>query len=289
MFEHKNLGAYLSHQEGFHLPFIPALLTGTFFLLAHMAAAQQAAPAFQWPEGKRFALSLTFDDARPSQVDAGTALLDRYGVKATFYVVPSAVQSRMEGWRKAVASGHEIGNHSLLHPCTGNFAWSREKALENYTLKKMQTELQAASDSLQRWLGVRPKSFAYPCGQTFVGRGTKTQSYVPVVAKMFRTGRGWLDEGPNDPLFCDFAQLTGMESDGKEFEQLMPLLQQAAESGQWLILAGHEMGETGPQTTRLAMLQKLLEYAGNPANGVWIAPVATVAGYIQSKRGNGPR
>jgi hypothetical protein len=119
----------------------------------------------------------------------------------------------------------------------------------------MRQELLAANDSIQQWLGIKPQSFAYPCGQTFVGRGTKTQSYVPVVARLFQSGRGWLDEGPNDPAFCDFAQLTGMEMDGKDFEQILPLLQQAKANGLWLVLAGHEMGDAGAQTTRLTMLK----------------------------------
>jgi len=45
----------------------------------------------------------------------------------------------------AVLNGHEIGNHSLYHPCSGNFSWSRHKALEEYTLQKMMTELDSAS------------------------------------------------------------------------------------------------------------------------------------------------
>ncbi|WP_306550559.1 polysaccharide deacetylase family protein, partial [Daejeonella sp.] len=91
--------------------------------------AQQAESTFAWPEGKQIAISLSFDDARASQVDAGTALLDQYGVKGTFYVVPNSVKQRLEGWKKAVISGHEIGNHSFNHPCTGNFPWSRQKAI----------------------------------------------------------------------------------------------------------------------------------------------------------------
>jgi peptidoglycan/xylan/chitin deacetylase (PgdA/CDA1 family) len=247
-------------------------------------SAQQAPAAFAWPEGKRVALSLTFDDGRPSQVDAGTALLDEYGVKATFYVVPTAVQQRLDGWKQAVASGHEIGNHSVQHPCTGNFAWARTKALEDYTLKKMQQELTEANRQIKSLLGVQPEVFAYPCGQKFVGRGRSTKSYVPVVATLFRSGRGWLDEGPNDPSFCDPAQLTGMEMDGKEFEEILALLENARETGQWLVLAGHEMGTDGRQTTRLATLRKLLEYAQDPANGVWIAPVGTVVRYVEEKR-----
>lgn len=41
---------------------------------------------FHWPEGKRAAISLTFDDARHTQITNGIPLLDEYGVKATFYV-----------------------------------------------------------------------------------------------------------------------------------------------------------------------------------------------------------
>ncbi len=247
--------------------------------------AQQGESTFAWPEGKQIAISLSFDDARASQVDAGTALLDQYGVKGTFYVVPNSVKQRLEGWKKAVISGHEIGNHSFNHPCTGNFPWSRQKAIENYTLKKMRNELILTNKAIKELLGVEAEVFAYPCGQTYIGRGKNTKSYVPVVSKLFLSGRGWLDEGPNAPQFCDLAQLTGMEMDGKDFDQILPLIENAKKSGAWLVLAGHEMGASGNQTTRLSMLKKLIEYAQNPANGIWIAPIGTVAKYIKGQKG----
>ncbi len=248
--------------------------------------AQQSAPTFKWPEGKRVALSLTFDDARASQVEGGTALLDRYGVKATFYLVPASAEKKLEGWKKAVASGHEIANHSLNHPCSGNFAWARSKALEDYTLDKMQRELSDANRRLKELLGVTPESFAYPCGQKFVGRGLDTRSYVPIAANLFVTARGWLDEAPNDPAYVDFAQLTGIESDGKDFEQILPIIETAKKTGLWVVLAGHEMNKDGAQTTRLAMLEKLCAYANDPTTGVWIAPVGTVAKYVREQRGS---
>jgi peptidoglycan/xylan/chitin deacetylase (PgdA/CDA1 family) len=250
-----------------------------------LLGAQQTTPAFSWPNGKRVAVSLSFDDARASQVEGGTALLDRYGVKATFYVVPSAVEKKLDGWKQAVAGGHEIGNHSLNHPCSGNFAWSRAKALEDYTADQMRRELTDANRRINELLGVTPESFAYPCGQTFVGRGAATQSYVPVTASLFVSARGWMDEAPNDPSYVDFAQLTGIESDGKDFEQIQTIIEAARETRSWLVLAGHEMGKSGPQTTRLAMLERLCTYANDPANGVWIAPVGTVARYVRAQRG----
>lgn len=266
------------------IPLTRILLLATgILLLADTLLAQQDKSIFTWPEGKQIAISLSFDDARASQVDAGTALLDQYGVKGTFYVVPNSVKQRLEGWKKAVASGHEIGNHSYNHPCTGNFPWSRQKALENYTLKKMKKELMMANDEIEDLLGVKSEVFAYPCGQTYIGRDENTKSYVPVVSKLFLSGRGWLDEGPNAPQFCDLAQLTGMEMDGKDFDQILPLIENARKSGAWLVLAGHEMGALGNQTTRLSMLKQLIEYAQNPANGIWIAPVGTVAKYIKGQ------
>jgi peptidoglycan/xylan/chitin deacetylase (PgdA/CDA1 family) len=256
-------------------------------LIGVLALLSQSQPAatFPWPAGKQVALSLSFDDARSSQVEGGTALLDRYGVKATFYVVPSSVERRLAGWKQAAASGHEIANHSLNHACSGNFAWSRGKALEDYTLDRMRTELAEANQRISTLLGVPPpESFAYPCGQTFVGRGVDTQSYVPLAAGLFVTARGWLDEAPNDPAYVDFAQLTGIESDGKDFDAILAIIENARKTGAWVVLAGHEMGREGSQTTRLAMLEKLCAYATDPANGVWIAPVGEIARYVRDTR-----
>ena len=246
--------------------------------------ALQSGPRVQWPDGKRVALSLSFDDGRASQVEGGAALLDRHGVKATFYVTPSSVEPRLDAWKRVVAAGHEIANHSLNHPCSGNFIWSRNKALEDHTLASIEREMTEANRRLHELLGVTPESFAYPCGQTFVGRGVNTQSYVPVAAKLFVTARGWLDEAPNDPAYVDFAQLTGIESDGKDFDELLPVIEGAAKTGMWVVLAGHDMRAAGVQTTRLAMLDELCAYVTNPANGVWVAPVGTVARYVSDHR-----
>lgn len=248
------------------------------------AFPRQTDQPFAWPDGKKAALSLSFDDARLSQVNGGTDLLDHYGARATFYVVPDNVRQDLEGWKKAVASGHEIGNHSLNHPCTGNFDWSRENALEDYTLDKMRSELKEANKQIEALLGVIPESFAYPCGETFVGRGMENRSYVPLIAELFSSGRSWLDETANDPQFCDLAHVRGQEMDGKEFTDIQPLIELAKEKGQWVILAGHEMADEGNQTTRLSMLEELIIYAQDPASNLWLAPVNEVAAYINEHR-----
>lgn len=256
----------------------------TVFLISSNFIFAQQEKSFTWPDGKTMAVSLSWDDARNSQVQIGTPLLDRYGIKATFYVLPDKVAEELEGWQLAVKNGHEIANHSLTHPCSGNFLWTRDNALEDYSLEQIAAELIAANKKLTQLLGVTPTEFAYPCGQTFVGRGTATRSYVPVISEQFVSGRTWLDEEPNDPAFCDLAQLTGIEMDGKSFKQIKERIEKAKEKGLWLVLGGHEIGSKNFQTTEAKMLKKLLPYLNDPANGIWVAPVGEISAYIKDKR-----
>lgn len=241
---------------------------------------------FKWPEGKKMGLSLTFDDARLSQIDKGIPVLDKYNVKATFYVSPDNMEQRIAGWKKVVKNGHDIGNHSIIHPCSGNFTWARKKAIEDYTLKSMNAELDSASKIIENTLGVIPSSYAYPCGQTFVGKGKETHSLIPLISAMFESGRNWLAEAPNDPVYCDMAQLTGMELDGKTFEQVKVLIDNAKESGSWLVLAGHEIDERGSQTSILNTIEAICKYANDPANEIWIDDVHAIAEYVREKRGD---
>jgi peptidoglycan/xylan/chitin deacetylase (PgdA/CDA1 family) len=237
-----------------------------------------------WPGQARMALSLSFDDGRESQLTAGLPVFERHRAKVTFFVVPAAVERRLEGWKRAVAAGHEIGNHSLTHACSGNFPFSRQNALEDYTVDRMRRDLVEANARITALLGVAPRTFAYPCGQTFVGRGRDARSYVPLVAELFLAGRGWLDEAANDPAVVDLAQTLGVEMDGKDFAHVRPLLEDARKRGAWLVLAGHDVGAGGAQTTRVTMLDELLAYAAVPANGVWLATVGEAAGHIARTR-----
>ena len=260
------------------------LAVASALLLAGAMSAQEKAKAFHWPAGKRVAVSLSFDDARASQVDVGLPLFNRYGVKVTFYVNPPKMESRLEGWKRAAVAGHEIGSHSNSHPCTVNYPFSADNALEDYTIPRMASDLDTASHEIQRLLNIEPRTFAYPCGQKFVGRGTAVESYVPLVAGRFLAARGFRDEGPNDPVRCDLAQLLGMESDGLSFEQMRSLVTAASEQGGWLIFAGHEIGPAGQQTTTATELEKFLKYAGAVDSGIWIGTVQAVAEYVQTHR-----
>ena len=252
-------------------------------------APDSAANVFQWPGGKRGAVSLSFDDARLSQIDRGLDLLKQHHVKVTFFVQSNNLSRRLEGWQRAVAEGHEIGNHTETHPCTGNYAFSRHNDLEDYSLQRMAADIDGANQEIERMLGVKPRTFAYPCGLKFVGRGTEVKSYVPLVAERFLAGRGYLDESANDPAFCDLAQAMGTPFDDLDFDQMKSLVEQAAIEGRWVIFVGHEIGQRGHQITDAAALGKLCDYLTDPVNGIWLGTVREIASYVrqhQSLSGN---
>ncbi len=255
-------------------------------LVSHIDVTEEASNAsFTWPEGIDAALSFTFDDARPTQADSGLAVLDSLDVRATFYASIWSLTQRIEVWREAVRNGHEIGNHTLTHPCSANFDTNRPHRLEDMNLDRMLFELKESNRQLDSLIGTTPQSFAYPCGQTFVGRGTDVQSYVPLVAQHFSSGRGWQDESANNPQVCDLYQLMGYPMDNKNFEDLKPIVDETIDESSWLILAGHDMGTKKELTTDLETLKAIIYYARSSGKNIWIAPVSEIAAYVRSQQG----
>ena len=150
------------------------------------SAQKVSNPSFHWPSGKRAALSLSFDDARLSQADVGFALFQKYGVKATFYVSLDNLQKRLPAWKEAVKAGHEIGNHSLRHSCSGNFPWSRERALEDYTLDQMRQELLEANRQVDLLLGVAQLPSPILAGRNMLAGGIRPRARFPWWLRCFR-------------------------------------------------------------------------------------------------------
>ncbi|NNG44376.1 polysaccharide deacetylase family protein [Pseudoalteromonas sp. NEC-BIFX-2020_002] len=241
---------------------------------------------FTYPDKAQNAVSITFDDARESQVDVGTTILNKHNVKATFYVSPFNVEKRLKKWQKAAKAGHEIANHTSSHVCTGNFEWLRKQglSLEQTTLEWLENDILSAQQYLAKLLDVTPRAFAYPCGNTFVGRGIKTKSYVPLIAKHFDSGRTWLDESANNPNFTDFAQLTGLRIDGMSFDEVITMTEQLRNNNAWLILAGHDIGEKSQYSTDAKVLEQLIIYFKDPKNGYWLDTVSNVGDYVKKQR-----
>ena len=234
------------------------------------------------PNGKRVAVSLTFDDARASQLDVAAPILQAHGMRATFYVLPVPLGHRTDEWRAMVGSGHEIGNHSATHPCSANFAFSTGNALEDYSEGRMETDIDRATRQVEALVGVRPSTFAYPCGQSFLGSGVSRRSYVPLVARRFLAARGYGSETSNDPARCDLAHLEAFAIDGLDAEALVAQVEEGAADSRWVILAGHDVGGGGEQTVLPRALARLCRRMAE--DDVWVAPVREVAARLRRAR-----
>jgi peptidoglycan/xylan/chitin deacetylase (PgdA/CDA1 family) len=131
-------------------------LKGTFLLFLFLSCgtvwAGDGFPALQvvpW-NGHKAATSLTFDDGDHSHLDVAIPELDQRGMKATFFLIANQTD-RKDDWRKIIAKGHEIGNHSLDH---------RHPA--EMTAQQQEAQVVGANHVLQKEFGVQVRSFAYP-------------------------------------------------------------------------------------------------------------------------------
>jgi len=153
----------------------------------------------------------------------------------------------------------------------------------------MEADILAGQAGLQELLGVTARTFAYPCGQDFVGRGENCRSYTPIVAKHFIAGRRFREETFNDPSYTDLSRLAGTEGDRAGWETVQGFLTQAVEEQGWIVLALHDIGEPGPhQTFPADTLERLCAFCADKANGVWQDTVEDVADYILANRQSPP-
>ena len=80
--------------------------------------------------------------------------LDKYGVKATFFLCGVWVKQYPEYVKEIAKRGHEIGNHSLTHP--------HMNRMDSITIQK---ELSDLDDMLQELTGKRSTLFRAPFGE----------------------------------------------------------------------------------------------------------------------------
>jgi peptidoglycan/xylan/chitin deacetylase (PgdA/CDA1 family) len=101
------------------------------------------------------AVILNFDDGRKSQFTQAKPILDKYGFKATFYVVCNYI-GKKDGYmdwneiKTLQKEGHDIGSHSMNHV-----------RLEKLSKKNVEYEVGQSKRCLQDH-GINAKSFAYP-------------------------------------------------------------------------------------------------------------------------------
>ena len=105
-----------------------------------------------WSGFRKGAASFTFEDGAPSHVSDAGPMFDKYGYKASFYLVVNW-NPDWSGFGNMAKNGHEIGSHSTTHPQMSRL--SRGKILQ---------ELTTVADHIEALTGARPTLFRAPYG-----------------------------------------------------------------------------------------------------------------------------
>ena len=162
------------------------------FIFLTLSPSQGHTQNLIWPDGCKIAVSLSYDDALESQLDNAVPALNRHNIKASFYVLPNSqvMNSRMEEWRSLADNGHELGNHSLYHPCRASLPdrdWvPSHHDLDKYTITQIVEEIRTANTFLKALDRKEERTFTPPCGDNLAGG----EEYFSKVKNLFVAIKG---------------------------------------------------------------------------------------------------
>ena len=252
--------------------------------------------SFRWPEGCRSAVSVTYDDALPCHYEFVGPHWEAVGLRSTFYTQIVRAGQRVNGvvcnpeaWREMAARGHELGNHSLCHPCHHQPGrdWLRpEYDLGKYTPTRWTDEMRAANFALSLLDGKTERSYGNTCYHTELGSGASSESLEPYIEELFVAARGSFADEAVDVETINYNALGHFGGDthdgGQSFENMRRQIDEAAEAGRWVIYCIHGVGEgTHGFYISLDEHAKLVDFLGERSDSIWTAPVVDIAKYLQ--------
>ena len=225
------------------------------------SSSASAGDCFAWPEGRKAAVSLAYDDALDSQLDTAIPALDRHGLKGSFYLILSAqsVRTRLADWRTAAANGHELGNHSLFHQCSGkgpDRSWvAPQRNLDTTTVAQMRDQVELASTMLQAIDGRSVRTYTVPCGEAAAMDGNYLDAVAPLFAGIKLIGNAVVDDMATlDPSAVPVAAPVGVSG-----AQLIALVEEARRKGTMVNFTFHGIGGDHLQVSAQAH-EELLAY-----------------------------
>ena len=233
-----------------------------------------------WKGEKHTAVCLSYDDAMDVHLDNAIPQLNRFGLKGTFYLTGSSLtlEKRLEEWREAAKNGHELGNHTIFHPCNGQSKqrdWvNEEQDLDFYSLDRFLDEVQVANTLLKAIDGKERRTFAYPCGDLVV-EGENLMQHLPEYVRGARS----TTEVFQSQRDIDVYNLPAFSCTGKTAEEMIALVEEAKQKNSLLILLFHGVGG-GYLSVDYSEHEKLVKYLSENQEDIWVAPVIDVVGYL---------
>ncbi len=245
------------------------------------ALSGRAQDAHVWNH-KQCAVVLTYDDAINVDLDNVLPALDSLGLKGTFYLIGSSpvVANRMEQWREAARHGHELGNHSLYHPCDGSLpgrSWVQaDFDLSKYTVTRAVSEIRMNNVLLNAIDGKTKRTFAYPCGDLKIG----DSFFYAGLRKEFVGARGVRSAMDSiGKVNLDNIDCYGIN--GQTADQMIALVKEAMRTHTLLVFLFHGVGGGHNINVGLNEHSQLLHFLKDHEREIWIAPMVEVAEYVR--------
>ena len=248
------------------------------FFMFHHGHAQTAQP---W-QGKQCAVVLTYDDAIDEQLDNAVPVLDSLGIKATFYITAysPSIRTRMKEWKKLSDRGHELGNHTLFHPCDGGpgRSWIKpEYDLRNYTVQRMIDETRMTNVFLQSLDGKTRRTFAFTCGDMKIG----DSFFIRAMTKDFVAARAVRNE--MHPISeVNLYDLDCFVVNGESGPQLIAWAKKAMETHSLLVILFHGVGGGNALNVTVQAHREFLLFLKQNEKDIMISPAIDIADYIRS-------
>lgn len=257
------------------LVFIALLLS----LISHSQSNQP------W-QGKKCAVVITYDDAIDQHLDNAIPVLDSLGLKATFYLTAfsNSMQTRLNDWKKLATKGHELGNHTLYHPCVGGKGREWVKAeydLNNYTVKRMIDETRMTNLFLHALDGKTKRTFAFTCGDMKIG----DSSFINAMKNDFVAARAVRNE-MHKINEVDLYNVDCYMVNNHSFEQMKEWVDKAIQTNSLLVILFHGVGGGNALNVSLPAHRDILKYIKQHEKDIWVAPMLDVAEYVKKWQTN---
>lgn len=247
------------------------------------APSAQAQQAVQWPNGNKAAIVLTYDDSLHSQLDIAIPQLNEVGLKGTFFLNESFPPEDVNRWRAVAAAGHELGNHSVFHPCpAAAFPSDEEFHTENHSVAGMLREIGAMNTFLYALDGKTSRTYGVPCSQTLVSGHDYTDALrTSGLIRYARTG-GAGDGVIADPVKLDpFRVPSRMFSVGTSAADLIGFVDNVRKSGGMGVFMFHGVGGDYLNVSAEAH-RALLQYLKQHQDEIWVGTFQEVMDFVKA-------
>lgn len=250
------------------------------FLFSFGSELNAQETSFQWPEGKKAAVCMTYDDGMWTHLAHAIPDLEAFGYRGTFYMTGDKIRSEeIAQWRAVADRGHELGAHSLFHPCNGEYDWvPDEYAIEDYTVHEYINEMKVMNTLLFAIDGKNSRSYAYPCHIKEAG-GVYIVDTLSNAALFTGARNGYSPDPFSREKFHLFDIPSKSVKDDVPIADVKAYILKAIETGGVAAFCFHGVGGQYISTSR-EYHREILDFLKEHDAELWVAPLTEVAEWI---------